>query len=315
MRVLPDKLYKYYGSLEYARLSIKKKGVFLDAPTNFNDPFDQTYKVLAFHGTKYKRWSLYYRIATFYLTSPNYICNHWGAIDFNETFERLLSEPTTDKNWLLYLEDAINDFISASKFDSIPAEEVFKGVTEQVHSGFENYQEKGNFYKVSCFSENNSSIPMWAYYGKSHTGVCIEYDLSLLDDNTKSMIQPVEYSDDRDFDSIYYKKSEAWKHEQEWRLIFEKPPKDLLYCPFDCITGIYFGCNFDFLDKSLLNVALHPTEEDNYKQKEGKFKLANHEHMKEYEKLIFAINNSARPIQMYRTSADVNNYQLHFSKF
>ena len=35
-------------------------------------------------------------------------------------------------------------------------------------------------FALCCFSETNSSFPMWDHYSASHKGVCVEYDTSLL---------------------------------------------------------------------------------------------------------------------------------------
>lgn len=112
--------------------------------------------------------------------------------------------------------------------------------------------------KISCFSEVWDSILMWSYYANNHRGICIEFDMSKLDKNDELTSQiyrgmsKVQYSPIR-ADIQYLNtptsglnflttKADVWEHEHEWRLICET---DMQYLPFDCISGVYIGVNFD----------------------------------------------------------------------
>lgn len=56
-----------------------------------------------------------------------------------------------------------------------------------------------NSAMVTCFTENKNHLLIFAHYADSYKGVCIQYDLSLLDDNVyhgvSSYLFPVIYSD------------------------------------------------------------------------------------------------------------------------
>ncbi len=111
--------------------------------------------------------------------------------------------------------------------------------------------------RVTCFTENNTSPLMWAHYAESHTGFCIEYDLSKIPKGYKLGIFPVVYSNKR-YDATevvvarnrniamnpYYFKSAHWEYEKEWRMVI---PEDIItdeeyYADFsEGITGVYLG--------------------------------------------------------------------------
>ena len=79
-----------------------------------------------------------------------------------------------------------------------------------------------NQYRVCSFSRIPDNPLMWAYYGKGHSGICIELDL--LEHATK--IIPIQYV--RDLSVInrasahnrLSHKLKQWQHENELRLIF-----------------------------------------------------------------------------------------------
>ena len=89
---------------------------------------------------------------------------------------------------------------------------------------------------VSCLSESNDSLLMWAHYANNHRGICIEYDLLEINSALKFTPVPVIYSEKRtcfDFlnpQNMEYdvqqllirsltSKSPEWRYEKEWRII------------------------------------------------------------------------------------------------
>jgi len=128
--------------------------------------------------------------------------------------------------------------------------------------------------RITCFSEELYSMPMWAHYANNHTGFCIEYDFSRLDYNndlTKSLF-PVSYETKRYNITNLFKmalsgkydmrikllfflmnlKHSSWSYEREWRIISTREPSPsqepfaggLEDCPINP-TAIYLGVNFD----------------------------------------------------------------------
>jgi len=130
---------------------------------------------------------------------------------------------------------------------------------------------------IKCFSVENNNNLMWSHYAENHTGICVEYDLSMLDKNHDYLnhIYPVLYSEKRHFaidldkllkeqkqllsdiyadnepDSSEYLinvpllllfKGTEWNYEKEWRIIYTKRDMYLSEDP-DLNNGIiHFDC-------------------------------------------------------------------------
>ena len=69
-------------------------------------------------------------------------------------------------------------------------------VTEKTNLAQDSEAISSEEYKIFCLSEVNDSVLMWAHYAENHTGVCIEYNFSLLPDThpSKQFLYPVHYS-------------------------------------------------------------------------------------------------------------------------
>lgn len=128
---------------------------------------------------------------------------------------------------------------------------------------------------IKSFSETPYNNLMWAHYGDSYKGICIEYDICKLnDDNITKMLFPVYYTEERKFiletDSlmdyycseqqelsendiyniigdtkgIFLQKANCWKYEREWRLCKINPnidKKEEIEILFPCVSAIYIG--------------------------------------------------------------------------
>ena len=111
---------------------------------------------------------------------------------------------------------------------------------------------------IKCFSENFNSNTMWAHYADNHRGICVAYDLALLDHGEEVLehIFPVLYQEQRPFSRdqlseicdaqkwlnydifndaypengeilndallLFLRKGKEWESEQEWRIIYSK---------------------------------------------------------------------------------------------
>lgn len=108
---------------------------------------------------------------------------------------------------------------------------------------------------ISCFSEKNNSLCMWAYYANNHEGFCVEYDINLLKNvlpiNYNNAILP--FNCNLTFDMLIFKsalnKSEDWIHEKEWRMLsFEKvteEPKKGILLESCKPSKVYLGCKIN----------------------------------------------------------------------
>ncbi len=116
---------------------------------------------------------------------------------------------------------------------------------------------------ITCFSEINNNLLMWSHYGKSHTGVCIGFDLVKLYESIKTKhlfdklfikvryeteFQAMNYFDDKVESVVNWVRTKSldWNYEKEFRIIISnsKFNSDGLYIlPIDknCIKHIYLG--------------------------------------------------------------------------
>ena len=138
---------------------------------------------------------------------------------------------------------------------------------------------------MTCMSEEKSDLLMWSHYTQNHEGFCVEYDLKRLKDDPLNILEhifPVLYTEHRshkrnleslieshiylkeaisnqecydgceDLDDIipmFLIKSDKWKYENEWRIIYSSKQmydidKDELYqcnLSFKCISAVYLG--------------------------------------------------------------------------
>ena len=96
---------------------------------------------------------------------------------------------------------------------------------------------------------------MWAYYAAGHTGIAVRFDLSYntlqqmdhpfmpLQVNYSNEFPQVSYHSADRFDFIYKTlgtKAEAWKHEEEWRLVLIGR-SGAVQVPPTMIDGVVFG--------------------------------------------------------------------------
>jgi hypothetical protein len=126
----------------------------------------------------------------------------------------------------------------------------------RVDSQLENLLNKINSLGVYSLSSLWNSSPMWAHYGYSHKGFCVEYDLEvLLKEGTSKICYPplkieylnappqLEIADSFDSTIILSKiirtKSKVWEYENEYRLVTE--PTGACFYDSSAVKSIYFG--------------------------------------------------------------------------
>ena len=89
---------------------------------------------------------------------------------------------------------------------------------------------------ITCLSELDDSLLMWAHYANNHCGMCVEYELMEINRQLKFTPIPIVYSEDRacigslnpvtvgrDTTKVFLEsltaKSSEWSYEKEWRII------------------------------------------------------------------------------------------------
>ncbi|WP_052767513.1 DUF2971 domain-containing protein [Brachyspira hyodysenteriae] len=127
--------------------------------------------------------------------------------------------------------------------------------------------------KVACLTTHNDNTLMWSHYADKHKGICIEYDISQLQNNNNNFIlKKIDYNssmllfdlkneilldNDKSVKSIidlFTVKSKEWEYEDEYRILFydeenKNPNGTLINLP---IKSICFGVQTSKEDKELV---------------------------------------------------------------
>ena len=126
--------------------------------------------------------------------------------------------------------------------------------------------------KVACLTTHNDNTLMWSHYADKHKGICIEYDISQLQNNNNFILKKIDYNlsmllfdlkneilldNNKSIKSIidlFTVKSKEWEYEDEYRILFydeenKNPNGTLINLP---IKSICFGIQTSREDKELI---------------------------------------------------------------
>lgn len=132
--------------------------------------------------------------------------------------------------------------------------DIFEGlqISDDSIPDYQELKKISDIVRLKCFSEKKESLYMWGHYGDNSEGMCVEYDLSLLNTNDEIFkhIFPVVYLNKRfkgdytlqwlidcrksfdypndkcdigelsEINALYLVKGKEWEQESEWRIIF-----------------------------------------------------------------------------------------------
>lgn len=214
----PVTIYKYENFNVRSLLNLKAQSLYFGSPREFNDPYD-----CAINAT---------------VAAPS-----------NEQIEIVkqyyLSDPTVSSG-------------IKKQFESMPFEmlkqQLINGANMFINDAREKFLSNRG---VTCFSERNDDLLMWAHYGGQYKGFCLAFDTSK---EPFSKLRKVEYVetipqiDIVDFtvnknhnkllDDLFCTKSISWRYEKEWRAIHSVARTSFGY-EADTLQGIYFGPDID----------------------------------------------------------------------
>lgn len=210
---LPETIFKYESFSTQSLLNLKKQCIYFGSPRNFNYPYDCA--------------------LTASIDEPS-------INDLDRVREYFLGNKELP-------EEAKNVILGLSK------EEFKKQVLDGATFGLTEFNRKFLIEKgVSCFSEKNDNLLMWAHYGGSYKGFCLEFRTNF---ESLNKIRPVKYvestpkitvdlliadqQDDQILD-LYCTKSNSWSYEKEWRGIHNKVGTEYIY-ETDALKAVYFG--------------------------------------------------------------------------
>lgn len=306
---VPNKLYKYYGNINYLISALQHHGVYMDNPVNFNDPFDELYSPIYIGNIKGEKYVVFQEVFDGLLKNQKFIdkyINNNGYDGFEELKNDIFSKDCIllkDTDWVITIQEAADILTKISGYDIDIINEVVTDLISKRKKVKNNYLDETR--RISCFCETKESIPMWAYYAKNCTGFCVEYDTSLLDDKTKECIQPVLYSIKRDSNNVSFHKSSQWLHEKEWRIIKSKDDDNIIedFFKFDCVSAIYFGANYDLSnDPNCHPIWCYP---ETFREKK----------YDKYYDLISEIKKQSNKITLYKADINISKFQFDFHEF
>lgn len=116
---------------------------------------------------------------------------------------------------------------------------------------YELLESKGGTLNVCSLTENSDNELMWAHYAENSKGVCLEFDFSSMPNIQNCLVQ-VQYTNEvpiaekltsSELKRLFSIKRNAWKKEQEWRILVNNIDK-VRFEPIN-LKRILFGARMD----------------------------------------------------------------------
>lgn len=252
------KLYKYCSFGKNAKNNILKGEVHLSNPNTFDDAFDSTSDADEFFFINFRLMR--------YLSVLE--CNFDWELDNHDLTRMLYSRlgecGDTFEAFKDYLIEKKIDEITSSRLQTIYLSVLASGasgckaIDSALINEFQEYMQKHQRYRVSCFTTDPKNIKMWSLYANNNKGICIEYtvptDPALLvlsvayshrrgDFNyltATNDIYDVDVFAKRLFESVL-RKDVSWIEQDEYRLLCSVGEHEGDQCRFFPITAVYMG--------------------------------------------------------------------------
>ena len=241
----PSVLYRYKPFNKFVQDELENNYIYLSDIPSFNDPYDclgyMTDNFMTnnfFYSTSILKFDKYLQI---YLQSRDmYLeaCKENNIREFATDFFDYIDDTITMDDILEifeYLEEAYQKHENNIPIVDMYSQACLK-ISKIVYAEYKHLKTK--HLRVTCFSETNNNIPMWAHYANKGKGICIEYDISILKSNSltisdsrnqnfKAKLLKAFYTNDFKyaltgfseedilFSSIF--KQSDWNYEKEWR--------------------------------------------------------------------------------------------------
>jgi len=210
----PATVYKYESFNIRSLLNLKAQSLYFGSPREFNDPYD-----CAINAT--------------------------------------VAEPSDEQIEIVkqhYLSDPSLSLTIKQQFESMSLDklkqQLINGANMFINDARENFL---NTRGVTCFSERNDDLIMWAHYGGQYKGFCLAFDTA-KDPFTKlrqvryvetvPQINMVDFTVNKNhnrlLDDLFCTKSISWEYEKEWRAI-HSVAGTLFGYEADALRKIYFG--------------------------------------------------------------------------
>lgn len=250
---MPAAFYKYM-TYNTALIVLKNQTLRWSTPATLNDPYDIQFDLqLNFDRDKVLRDTLDKIWKAFTGELPGHPDNGMTkAINFMRPHLKGIQK----KQLLRQMEEGVK--------------QSFTTMDKNIHETYRLTREQLSTSKILCLTDSPTNQLMWAYYADSNKGVVLRFEEEAGGDSPYCTAQKMSYTRDiprlfeedelSDFlagliifdqakriHSLIYTKSEAWKHENEWRIFAgdgrnkNAPHEDIAFGSRE-LTGIVFGC-------------------------------------------------------------------------
>jgi Protein of unknown function (DUF2971) len=207
----PKSIFRYEGFNILSLQNLKAQSIYFASPKQFNDPYDCAITA-ALDDTNTQDFEL---VRNRYMARfPEY------------------SEP---KSQLISMSD--------EEFKAM----VLRVTSEVLSKSKDQFLSKNG---VSCFSENNDDLLMWAHYGGRYKGFCLEFDttyepfsklykVKYVHEIPKIKIGSFYENEVELIRDLYCTKSKSWEYEKEWRCIHQNVQRFTYEAA--ALKAVYFG--------------------------------------------------------------------------
>lgn len=216
-------LFKYYGNVDYARDAVENSRIHLEPPYAYNDIYDSSRRIGA----------------------EDLYCIHFGNFLYVADIRKYCDFLSNSEIEAIKKKDlsvgAVIDHLCSIKED-IDKDKFIEESRKFFLHGKYIFQADNN--KISCFSEVNDSLLMWAYYANNYEGICVRFNApkdAILSKHCRKVQYTNHYISDNSFGN-YFRKSIQWAHEQEWRIVCDMEED---YIPISSIDALYIGLRMD----------------------------------------------------------------------
>jgi hypothetical protein len=261
---MPDAFYKYmtYGT---ANIVLENQTLRWSTPATLNDPYDIQFDLsINFNRKKVLHAALNKLWKTFTGELTGHPENEMSRV-MKLIKPHLQGIPK--KHFLQKMEEGINNSFAA--------------LDKSIHETYRLTRKHLSTSKILCLTDSPTNQLMWAYYADSNKGVVLRFEDEPGADSPYKLAKQISYMQDipmlfeeeelSDFlaglvvfdpskriNTLLYTKSDAWKHETEWRIFAgdgrnkAAPHEDKKFGARE-LTGAVFGCRMQPEEKMALS--------------------------------------------------------------
>lgn len=250
---MPTAFYKYM-TYSTAQIVLENQTLRWSTPATLNDPYDIQFDLqLNFDRNKVLRDTLDKIWKAFVGELPGHPDNRMTAAI---SLMRSHLKGIPKKHFLRQMEEGVK--------------QSFATMDKNIHDTYRLSREQLSTSKILCLTDSPTNQLMWAYYADSNKGVVLRFEDEPGADSPYRAAQRMSYTRDiprlfeedelsdflaglvtfdeaKKIHTLIYTKSEAWKHENEWRIFAgdgrdkNAPYEDIAFGSKE-LTGIVFGC-------------------------------------------------------------------------